>query len=279
MLAVAEAARNVACTGAEPIGATNNLNFGNPERPEIMWQFGEAVRGIGDACRAFEVPITGGNVSLYNETEGRAIYPTPVLGVVGLIEDASRTCTRTFKQGGATVILLGENRGELGGSEYLARLHGTVQGMPPTLDLDGERALQRLVVQLIRAGALQSAHDCAEGGLAIAVAECTFDSGGIGVTVDLPAAGQAGDFQAVATLFGESASRIVVSVMPEHLEAVAAAARAAGVPCRVIGATGGDHIRLAVDGSEVVQTPVAAAETAWATVIERTMARRGDASR
>ena len=279
MLAVAEAARNVACTGAEPIGATNNLNFGNPERPEIMWQFGEAVRGIGDACRAFEVPITGGNVSLYNETEGRAIYPTPVLGVVGLIEDASRTCTRTFKQAGATVVLLGGNHGELGGSEYLARLHGTVQGMPPALDLAGERALQRLVIQLIRAGVLQSAHDCAEGGLAVTVAECTFDSGGIGVSVDVPAAGPAGDFQAVATLFGESASRIVVSVSPEHLEAVVDAAQAAGVPCRVIGATGGEHIRLSVAGVEVVQTSVVAAETAWATVIERTMARRGDASR
>ena len=213
MLAVAEAARNVACTGAEPIGATNNLNFGNPERPEIMWQFGEAVRGIGDACRAFEVPITGGNVSLYNETEGRAIYPTPVLGVVGLIDDVAQTCTRTFKQAGAEVVLLGGNHGELGGSEYLARLHGTVQGMPPALDLAGERALQRLLIQLIRAGVLQSAHDCAEGGLAVTVAECTFDSGGIGVPVDVPAAGAAGDFQAVATLFGESASRIVVSVV------------------------------------------------------------------
>jgi phosphoribosylformylglycinamidine synthase len=244
-----------------------------------MWQFGEAVRGIGDACRAFEVPITGGNVSLYNETEGRAIYPTPVLGVVGLIEDASRTCTRTFKGPGAMVMLLGENHGELGGSEYLARLHGIVRGMPPALDLGRERALQRLVIQLIREGVLQSAHDCAEGGLAVAVAECAFDSGGIGVTMDVPAAGPTGEFQAVATLFGESASRIVVSALPERLDAVVDAAKAAGVPCRVIGATGGDHIRLAVDGSEVVQTPVAAAETAWATVIERTMARRGDARR
>ena len=113
---------------AEPIGATNNLNFGNPERPEIMWQFGEAVRGIGDACRALEVPITGGNVSLYNETEGRAIFPTPVLGVIGLIGDVARTCTRTFKQPGSTVVMLGGNQGELGGSEYLARLHGGCGG-------------------------------------------------------------------------------------------------------------------------------------------------------
>jgi phosphoribosylformylglycinamidine (FGAM) synthase-like enzyme len=151
--------------------------------------------------------------------------------------------------------------------------------MPPTLDLSGERALQRLVIQLIRAGVLQSAHDCAEGGLAVTVAECTFDSGGIGASVDVAAAGPAGNFQSVATLFGESASRIVVSVGPEHLEAVVDAARAANVPCRVIGSTGGEHIRLSVAGTEVVKAAVAAAETAWATVIERTMARRGDASR
>jgi len=279
MLAVAEAARNVACAGAEPIGATNNLNFGNPERPEIMWQFGEAVRGIGEACRALEVPITGGNVSLYNETEGRAIYPTPVLGVVGLIEDATRTCTRTFKQPGAIVLLLGENLGELGGSEYLAKAHGVVRGLPPALDLAAERALQRLIVQLIRAGVLQSAHDCAEGGLAVALAESTFDSGGIGVSVDLPGVQVKGPFQAAATLFGESASRIVVSVAAQHRDPVVEAAAAAGVMCRIIGETGGEHIRLSIDNTEVVRASVVEAETAWATAIERTMARRGDARR
>ena len=188
MLAVAEAARNVACAGAEPIGATNNLNFGNPERPEIMWQFGEAVRGIGDACRALDVPITGGNVSLYNETEGRAIFPTPVLGVVGLIRDVARTCTRTFRRAGDAVLMLGDNRGELGGSEYLARVHGVVAGTPPALDLDRERSLQRLIVQLIGDGLVQSAHDCAEGGLAVTLAECTFDSGGHGIVADVTAA-------------------------------------------------------------------------------------------
>jgi len=279
MLAVAEAARNVACAGAEPIGATNNLNFGNPERPEIMWQFGEAVRGIGDACRALGVPITGGNVSLYNETEGRAIFPTPVLGVVGLIEDALRTCSRTFKQPGDAVILLGDNRGELGGSEYLARLHGTVQGMPPALDLERERALQRLIVQLIQGGTVQSAHDCAEGGLAIALAECTFDTGGLGVTADLPPAGNAGPLEGAATLFGESASRIVVSTSPDQRDAVLAAAQAAGVPASVIGVTGGDRIRIAVGGAGAVNCAVADAELAWATTIERTMAGSGDRGR
>jgi len=274
MLAVAEAARNVACTGGEPIGATNNLNFGNPERPEIMWQFGEAVRGIGDACRALEVPITGGNVSLYNETEGRAIFPTPVLGVVGLIRNVMRTATRPFKQPGAAVLVLGDNRGELGGSEYLARLHGVVAGAPPVLDLGRERSLQRLIVQLVGEGLVQSAHDCAEGGLAVAVAECTFDSGGIGVQVDVAAAVPAGPYQAAATLFGESASRVVVSVAPEGVDAVLTAAAGAGVPVARIGETGGDLIRLAVNGTVAVETPVASAELAWQTAIERRMARR-----
>jgi phosphoribosylformylglycinamidine synthase subunit PurL len=273
MLAVAEAARNVACAGGEPIGATNNLNFGNPERPEIMWQFAEAVRGIGDACRSLEVPITGGNVSLYNETEGWAIFPTPVLGVVGLIGDVTRTCTRTFTQAGAAVLALGDNRGELGGSEYLARMHGVVAGVPPALDLARERSLQRLIVELIGAGLVQSAHDCAEGGVAVALAECAFDAGGIGVQADLPSVGPPGEYQVAATLFGESASRILVSVAPEHVETVQAAALAAGVPASRIGQTGGQRIILEVDGIVRVDTPVAAAESAWRTAIERRMDR------
>ena len=274
MLAVAEAARNVACTGATPIGATNNLNFGNPERPEIMWQFGEAVRGIGDACRALEVPITGGNVSLYNETEGRAIYPTPVLGVLGLLDQADRVCTRTFKQPGDVVLVLGDNLAELGGSEYLAQLHGVVRGDAPALDLARERSLQQLVVALIREGLLQSAHDCADGGIAVTLAECTFDSGGIGVTADMPTAGAAGPFQAVATLFGESASRIVVSVAPSSVERVCAAAEAAGVPVTRLGTTGGPAIALSVGGQLQVHRAVSVAESAWAGAIGDRMARR-----
>jgi phosphoribosylformylglycinamidine synthase II len=273
-LAVAEAARNVACSGGEPIGATNNLNFGNPERPEIMWQIGEAVRGIGEACRALQAPITGGNVSLYNETEGRAIFPTPVLGVVGLLEDASKTMTRAFKRGGAAVVLLGDNPGELGGSEYLATMHGKVAGKPPVIDLHKEAALQQLIVKLIRGGLVQSAHDCSEGGLAITLAECTFDSGGIGVTANIANAGVAGPFGVNATLFGESPSRIVVSVAPERLEAVRSAATAAGINAVEIGATGGDRIRISVDNQTAIDTPVATAEQAWATAIERKMSRR-----
>jgi phosphoribosylformylglycinamidine synthase subunit PurL len=274
MLAVAESARNVACAGGQPIGATNNLNFGNPERPEIMWQFAEAVRGIGDACRALSIPITGGNVSLYNETEGRAIYPTPVLGVVGLVEDAERATTRPFKRAGSTVVLLGDNRGELGGSEYLARVHGLVKGPPPALDLEAEQRLQQLVVNLIHEGLIESAHDCAEGGLAIAAAECCFDSGSIGVRVDVGPVGESVIGDVVnATLFGESASRVIVSVGEADVSSVLARAAAARVPATVIGRTGGERITLAVDGRAVVDVTVADAETAWATAIERRMSR------
>jgi phosphoribosylformylglycinamidine synthase len=146
MLAVAEAARNVACAGATPIGATNCLNFGNPERPEIMWQLVEAIEGMADACKALDIPITGGNVSLYNETDGRAIFPTPVLGVVGMMDDASKITTRMFKRASAIVVVLGDNHGELGGSEYLAVIHGRVSGRPPALDLARERALQHVII-------------------------------------------------------------------------------------------------------------------------------------
>jgi phosphoribosylformylglycinamidine synthase II len=271
MLAVAEASRNVACAGGEPIGATNNLNFGNPERPEIMWQIAEAVRGIGDACRALSTPITGGNVSLYNETEGRAIFPTPVLGVVGLLDDASKTTTRTFKTVGSAVVLLGDNLGEIGGSEYLASIHNLVSGRPPALDLKREAALQALIVKLIRDGCIESAHDCSEGGLAIALAECTFDSGGIGVSADVTEVSAIEGFAANATLFGESASRIVVSVASAHLDAVMTAADEAGVTAREIGRVGGDNIRLSVNGTVAVDIPVSVAETAWATAIERKM--------
>ena len=272
MLAVAEAARNVACVGAEPVGATNNLNFGNPERPEIMWQFGEAVRGIGDACRALDVPVTGGNVSLYNETEGKAIFPTPVLGIVGLLTDASKTVTRVFRSEGAAVIAFGENRGELGGSEFLARLLDRVQGAPPALDLERERALQHLIVGLVRDGLVQSAHDCADGGLAVTLAECTFSSGGIGVEVSLPAVpGPADGWRTAATLFGESASRIVVSAAQDAVSKVLAAAAAADVPAAVIGRTGGSEIRLDVDGDPVVRMSVADAEQAWAAAIGQRM--------
>ena len=260
MLAVAEAARNVACAGAVPIGATNCLNFGNPERPEIMWQLVEAIEGIAEACRALDVPITGGNVSLYNETDGRAIYPTPVIGVVGLLEDASRVLTRAFRGAGDAVILLGEDRGELGGSEYLKTVHGLVRGDAPALDLAREAALIRLVTESAAAGLLRSAHDCSDGGIAVTLSECCFDTGGTGVSVDLGSE---------LELFSESASRIVVSVDASKEKELVSRAVAAGVPARRLGTTGGSRIAIGVNGASVVDVAVAEAERLWGTALER----------
>ena len=269
MLAVAESARNVACAGGLPVGATNCLNFGNPERPEIMWQFARVVEGIAEACRQLDVPVTGGNVSLYNETDGVSIQPTPVLGVVGIIEDAERALTRVFRRQGAAIVLLGETGVDLGGTEYLHVMHGMVRGKPPTLDLSAERSLQRLLVSSAADGLLESAHDCAEGGVAVTLSECCFDSGGIGAEVSLPQALGAGlddreDIMLAATLFGETASRVIASVPEENADEFFARARGAGVPARLIGRTGGTRLRVAVDGDVVIDQAVSEIEETWA---------------
>ena len=265
-LAVAEAARNVACAGGQPIGATNCLNFGNPERPEIMWQFARAVEGIGAACRALDIPITGGNVSLYNETDGKAIFPTPVLGVVGLIEDASTVVGRSFRAEGDAVVLLGIGRGELGGSEYLKVVHGLVRGVPPLLDLELERALQGLLVRGVSDGLVKSAHDCAEGGLAIALAESCFGTT-MGATADIQGFAAAAGFSDAAALFGESASRVIVSVDAGRTAELQALAKDAGVPAEVVGRVGGDRIRIAVAGRVVLDELVADVEPLWSDAI------------
>jgi phosphoribosylformylglycinamidine synthase len=268
-LALAEAARNVACAGALPIGATNCLNFGNPERPEIMWQFAEAVAGLGDACRALEIPITGGNVSLYNETDGEAVLPTPVIGVVGLIEDATKVRSRVVPGADLEIVLLGDNLGELGGSEYLHTIHGMLAGRPPRLDLAAERALERLLVDLAGRDLVRSAHDCAEGGLAVTLAECCFENGGIGADVTVPAAETDGGVDLLAaTLFGESAGRVIMSVSPDRVTAVLAAAESAGVPARRIGRTGGPSIRIAVADQVAIDSALSDAEQAWSRSLE-----------
>jgi phosphoribosylformylglycinamidine synthase II len=276
MLAVAEAARNVACSGAKPLGATNCLNFGNPERPAIMWQFAKAVEGIGAACRALGVPITGGNVSLYNETDGKAIYPTPTIGVVGLLEHADRVVARKFRDAGDAILLFGEGRGELGGSEYLKVAHDIVRGVPPALDLDAERALQALLVQLAGERLLRSAHDCSDGGIAVTLAECCFETGGIGAEVSIDGVGVASDarLNVAAALYGESASRVVVSVVPDAVTTVLERAAAANVPARVIGQTGGNRLRMAVAGQIVVDAAVDEAERVWSSAIEQAYAKR-----
>ena len=263
-LAVAEAARNVACAGATPIGATNCLNFGNPERPEIMWQFAEAVEGIREACEALGIPITGGNVSLYNETDGKAIHPTPVIGVVGLIERADRALSRVFASADMDIVLLGANAGELGASELVKTLRGLTRGAPPALDLARERALQNLLVEATAGGLLKAAHDCSDGGFAIALAECTFDSGGVGADVDVAPAGSD-----VATLFGESASRAIVAATPGRTAELLDRARTHAVPAVVIGRTGGTRVKISISGRTVIDLSVAEAEQIWASGLEK----------
>jgi phosphoribosylformylglycinamidine synthase len=276
MHAVAEAARNVACAGARPLGATNCLNFGNPERPPIMWQFAQAVEGLGAACRALEVPITGGNVSLYNETDGKAIYPTPVVGIVGLLEHADRVLGRRFRGAGDAIVLLGRGTGELGGSEYLCAVHGVVAGRPPALDLEAERALQHVMVRLAEARLVRSAHDCSEGGIAVTLAECCFDGSGIGAEVSLePVAVSARrGVNEAAALFGESASRIIVTTSLDSVAEVLDAAAAAGVPARVIGQTGGSQLRVAVGGRTALDASIDEAESRWSSSIAQRFARQ-----
>jgi phosphoribosylformylglycinamidine synthase len=271
MLAVAEAARNVACAGARPLGATNCLNFGNPERPAIMWQLAKAIEGIGAACRALAVPITGGNVSLYNETEGRAIYPTPIIAVVGLLEHADRAIGRRFRAAGDAIVMLGADRGELGGSAYLKTIHGLVRGLPPAIDLEAERRLQLLLVALATEGAIQSAHDCSDGGLAVTSAECCFDTGGMGAELSIEAVNVCGNeaLNRTAALFSESASRVVVSVPKAGIGALLERAAAAGVPARPVGQAGGTRLRIEVDGRLAIDVSVDEVERAWSGAIER----------
>ncbi|MBI2239067.1 MAG: phosphoribosylformylglycinamidine synthase subunit PurL, partial [Actinobacteria bacterium] len=210
--AVAEAARNVAVMGARPLAITNCMNFGNPERPEVMWQFSESVRGMADACGAFQTPVTGGNVSFYNESGASAIWPTPVIGMVGLIEDYRLLVRPGFPGSGLLVYLLGETFPELGGSEFADVVLGKISGRPPALDLDREAALHGLLIEGARGDLLASAHDCSDGGLATALAESAMATG-TGFALTLP-----GDVPWYVTLFSESASRAVVSVAPERAD-------------------------------------------------------------
>ena len=222
------------------------------------------MKGIGEACRALDVPITGGNVSLYNETDGKAIYPTPVLGVVGLLEDATCTVARAFRGADDNVLLLGETFDELGGTEYLKTVHGLVKGQPPRLDMAKERALIELLGRAASARLMRSAHDCSDGGIAVTLAECTFDSGGIGCDVDVPSAASRLD----ATLFSESASRVVVSAGREESAVLLRMAADAGVPARLIGRTGGTRLKIAVAGQPAIDCDVREAEGRWSTAIE-----------
>jgi phosphoribosylformylglycinamidine synthase subunit PurL len=229
-IAVAEAARNVACAGGRPLAITNNLNFGNPKKPEVYFQLREAVRGIGEACEMLGTPVTGGNVSLYNENPQGAVHPTPVIGMVGLIDDVANVVRSSFADDEAEIVLLGDPTSELGASEYLARVHGVAAGAPPRCDLDAEK---RLIDTLLAcAGLLSSAHDCSDGGLAVALAECCMMNREqmLGARVDLS---PWSTIPLRALLFGEAQGRVVVST--SEAPAVLAAARARSVPARIVG--------------------------------------------
>jgi phosphoribosylformylglycinamidine synthase len=274
MHAVAEAARKVACAGATPIGATNCLNFGNPEKPHIMWQFSQVIDGITKACEELDTPITGGNVSFYNETLGEGIYPTPVIGVVGLVEDVHKTAKMHFAQAGRKIVLLRANEAgdavdaelEFGSSEYAKEILGAVWGYPPALNLENEATLQRALVAIIQAGLIESAHDCADGGLAVALVEAALPAG-VGLNVGLPKQAAALEF----LLFAEDASRVVLSCDPVHLPRIQQVAEEYGVIADVLGETGGDRVEIVMDDHPAVSASVQELREAYEGALERAL--------
>jgi phosphoribosylformylglycinamidine synthase len=274
MHAVAEAARKVACAGATPIGATNCLNFGNPEKPHIMWQFSQTIDGITKACEELDTPITGGNVSFYNETLGEGIYPTPVIGVVGLLEDVHKSAKMHFAKAGRKIVLLRANEPgdavdaevEFGSSEYAKEILGAVWGYPPELDLEKEATLQRALVAMIQAGLIESAHDCADGGLAVALVEAALPAG-VGLSVTLPKMKLAPEFQ----LFAEDASRVVISCDPSHLPRIKQEAEESGISADVLGETGSDRVEIAVSDQQAISASIAELRGSYEGALEKAL--------
>jgi phosphoribosylformylglycinamidine (FGAM) synthase-like enzyme len=274
MHAVAEAARNVVCAGGTPVAATNCLNFGNPEKPEIMAQFSEVIDGLAAACDALGTPITGGNVSLYNETLGEGIYPTPVVGVVGIVENIEHVTRSYFQATGRDVLLLhGGQDGDakdaqirFGSSEYAKEILGAVWGMPPALDLNKEASLQKTLLSLIDKGLIESAHDCSDGGIAVALAESSFKKG-IGMRANLSSSGLSPEL----ALFGESATRIVISCDPNKTSAIKQIAVESGLAADLLGQTNGNNLEISVDGKKVISARVSELREVWATALERAL--------
>lgn len=256
-IAVSEAARNIVCSGAEPLAITDNLNFGSPEKPEIFWQMERAVDGMAEACRVLDAPVIGGNVSLYNENAKGAIYPTPVVGMVGLVHDTDHITTQGFKAEGDVILLLGDTRGELGGSEFQAVIHGVTEGRPPELDLQVEKRLLGAVLGAIQGGLVRSAHDLSEGGLAVALAESCI-SGGVGAEVALESS-----LRADVALFSESQSRILLSASPEQAEKLMDYIASRGVPVQRIGVVGGSSLAFSVNGAAAISRPVKELARVW----------------
>jgi phosphoribosylformylglycinamidine synthase len=275
-LAVVEAARNLVCSGAEPIGLTDCLNFGNPERPDIMWQFVLAIEGLKDACEHFQIPIVSGNVSFYNETNGLSIYPTPMLGMVGLIEEADRAMTQWFREDGDVIVLLGKTRDDLGGSEYLKVLQHREQGSPPFLSLEVEKKLQDFVLKVIHEGLVQSAHDCSDGGLAVALAECCVSgpSAARGAVVKL----ELGSLRRDALLFGESQSRVILSARPDVVKSLLSRAAEAGVPAAQIGTVGGARLVIEAEKGRLsagcrIDLPITQVADRWGHALEEQLSQ------
>jgi phosphoribosylformylglycinamidine synthase len=274
MHAVAEASRNVACTGARPLAITNCLNFGNPEKLHIMWQFSQVIEGMTRACEELDLPVTGGNVSFYNETLGEGIYPTPVIGVVGLLEQVDRAVQHAFAAEGRSIVLLrGSDPGDLtdaqlefGSSEYAVHILNRTWGFPPALELEKEAALQSCLVELARQGLLDSAHDCSDGGLAVAIAESGFPRE-IGATLNLVSDGLPSEY----VLFGEDASRIVISCEPENLGRIQQTALKWGVEAIVIGQTAPGRLEIHVDGKPVISASLREAKSAWESALEQAL--------
>ncbi|MGB8658393.1 MAG: phosphoribosylformylglycinamidine synthase subunit PurL [Candidatus Zixiibacteriota bacterium] len=239
-IAVAEAARNVVCTGAKPLAITNCLNFGNPYDPEVYWTFAECVAGMSEACRTLKTPVTGGNVSFYNEDSERTVYPTPVVGMVGLIGDLKHITTMGFKEENDLIVLLGENTEELGASEYLRVIHNLVRGDAPALNLNAEKGVQDACLEMIRSGIVKSAHDCSEGGIAVALAECSISSpASWGARVKLDQ-----KMRPDALLFGESQSRIIITLKPDDLPRMEEIAKDHQAPFLVIGRVYGRNLTI-----------------------------------
>lgn len=256
-ITVAEAARNLVCSGAEPLAVTDGLNFGNPQKPEIFWQFRHCVAGMSNACRFLNTPVISGNVSFYNETETDAVYPTPIVGMVGLVEDLNHITTQEFKEEGDIIVLLGVNREELGSSEYLKVVHGLERGQVPRLDLEMEKKVQQCCLESIKKGFVKSAHDCSEGGIAVALAECCI-SGNLGARVELKES-----FRKDALLFGESQSRILITAANQDLSDVLALADRMGVDCQLIGDVAGERLEITVSGDKEIDLAVKDMEACW----------------
>lgn len=260
-IAVSEAARNIVCSGAEPLAITDNLNFGSPEKPEIFWQMEKSVDGMAEACRVLDTPVIGGNVSLYNENAKGAIYPTPVVGMVGLVHDTEHITTQGFKSEGDVILLLGDTFAELGGSEFQAVVHGVTEGRPPQLDLNTERKLLDAVLGAIQNGLVRSAHDLSEGGLAVALAESCI-SGGLGASVQLNT-----ELRHDFALFSESQSRILLSASAEKAKELEDFIASRGVPVQVIGQVEGQNLDIQINGAKSLSKSVSGLKRVWEDVI------------